>query len=229
MSAEPAVAEIARISAQKDYYKILGVERDAGEGEIKKKYRRLALLLHPDKCSVEGAEESFKKVSSAYACLSQSSSRQTYDLSGSDAEPRFGGGGHQPDLDAFFREFMAAHGGEDAFGRGGGGGAGPFVFHTFDLGGGGGRGARGGAGPFFQARTNSSTTSSTWMFVVGVLLLVVYLVYAFFSMIVYHIRRVVLIAVVVWGSSFLPAQHRSGVRNALFLVALLIPTEMLML
>ena len=51
---------IARISSTKDYYKILGISKDADQNEIKKSYRKLALVLHPDKCSVAGAEEAFK-------------------------------------------------------------------------------------------------------------------------------------------------------------------------
>lgn len=58
-------------SKRKDYYKILGVEKDAGEAEIKKAYRKLAIVHHPDKNpDDEQAAERFKDVGEAYETLS---------------------------------------------------------------------------------------------------------------------------------------------------------------
>jgi DnaJ family protein C protein 7 len=58
-------------SKRKDYYKILGVEKDAGETEIKKAYRKLAIVHHPDKNpGDEAAAERFKDIGEAYECLS---------------------------------------------------------------------------------------------------------------------------------------------------------------
>ena len=58
-------------SKRKDYYKILGVEKDASEAEIKKAYRRLAIIHHPDKNpDDEQAAERFKDVGEAYETLS---------------------------------------------------------------------------------------------------------------------------------------------------------------
>jgi DnaJ family protein C protein 7 len=58
-------------SQRKDYYKILGVPRDASEGDIKKAYRRLAIVHHPDKNpDDESAAERFKDVGEAYETLS---------------------------------------------------------------------------------------------------------------------------------------------------------------
>ena len=54
--------------AQKDYYKSLGVGKDASAGDIKKAYRKLALKYHPDHASGDKAkEEKFKAISEAYA------------------------------------------------------------------------------------------------------------------------------------------------------------------
>jgi len=68
-----------------DYYKILGVDKKAGAEEIKKAYRKLALKYHPDKNpGNKEAEEKFKKISEAYAVLSDPEKRQQYDSFGSD-------------------------------------------------------------------------------------------------------------------------------------------------
>jgi len=63
-----------------DHYKVLGVDRKATPEQIKKAYRSLAKQYHPDKNKSPGAEETFKAVASAYAVLSDSDKRQTYDL-----------------------------------------------------------------------------------------------------------------------------------------------------
>jgi len=68
-----------------DYYKLLGVEKTASQEEIKKAYRKLALKYHPDKNrDNKEAEEKFKKISEAYAVLSDKEKRQQYDTFGSD-------------------------------------------------------------------------------------------------------------------------------------------------
>jgi len=51
---------ISRIKKCKDYYEILGVEKDAKENDLKKAYRKLALQMHPDKNKAPGATEAFK-------------------------------------------------------------------------------------------------------------------------------------------------------------------------
>nr|HID57966.1 J domain-containing protein [Desulfobacterales bacterium] len=67
-----------------DYYKILGVSRDATDEEIKKAYRKLALKYHPDRNKGNKlAEEKFKKISEAYAVLSDREKRRQYDAFGS--------------------------------------------------------------------------------------------------------------------------------------------------
>ncbi|MBC2716372.1 MAG: J domain-containing protein [Desulfobacteraceae bacterium] len=71
--------------AQKDYYKSLGVSKDASAGDIKKAYRKLALKYHPDHASGDKAkEERFKKISEAYAVLSDAEKRKKYDTYGSE-------------------------------------------------------------------------------------------------------------------------------------------------
>ncbi|MDY0391432.1 DnaJ C-terminal domain-containing protein [Desulfobulbus oligotrophicus] len=67
-----------------EYYQILGVDKNATADEIKKAYRKLALKYHPDKNpGNKEAEEQFKKISEAYAVLSDQEKRQQYDTFGS--------------------------------------------------------------------------------------------------------------------------------------------------
>ena len=69
--------------AKKDYYEILGVNRNATEEEIKKAYRKLALKYHPDRNKGnKEAEEKFKEISEAYAVLSDKNKREQYDRFG---------------------------------------------------------------------------------------------------------------------------------------------------
>ena len=70
--------------AEIDYYKILGVEKNAGSAEIKKAYRKMAMKYHPDHSKGDkAAEEKFKKISEAYAVLSDEEKRKQYDTFGS--------------------------------------------------------------------------------------------------------------------------------------------------
>src|SRR6478609_2490384 len=75
---------------EKDYYKALGVTKDASAQDIKKTYRKLARELHPDKNPGDSsAEARFKEVSEAYDVLSDSAKRKEYD----EARELFAGGG----------------------------------------------------------------------------------------------------------------------------------------
>ena len=67
-----------------DYYQVLGVDKKASADELKKAYRKLALKWHPDKNpNNKAAEEKFKKISEAYAVLSDNKKRGEYDQFGS--------------------------------------------------------------------------------------------------------------------------------------------------
>ena len=68
----------------KNYYNILGVEKNASEDEIKKAYRKMALKYHPDKNKDPGAEDMFKEISEAYEVLSDKDKRAAFDRYGSE-------------------------------------------------------------------------------------------------------------------------------------------------
>jgi molecular chaperone DnaJ len=108
------------VNTKRDYYEILGVDRSAGEDEIKKAYRRLAVKHHPDKNPGDSsAEEKFKEATEAYEILKDPQKRQAYDRHGHAAfQPGAGGyGGFAGfDLSDALRAFMRDFGGfGDAF------------------------------------------------------------------------------------------------------------------
>jgi molecular chaperone DnaJ len=101
--------------AQRDYYEILGVSRDASDVDIKKAFRQLALKHHPDRNQGDShAEERFKAINEAYAVLSDADRRAQYDRFGRVDMPPGGFGGGIEDL--FGDLFEGFFGG----GRGGG-------------------------------------------------------------------------------------------------------------
>jgi DnaJ-class molecular chaperone len=127
--------------ADRDFYEILGMSREASPQELKKAYRKLAKELHPDRNPDDKqAEERFKDVSSAYSVVSDPEKRKLYD--------EFGEMGLREGFDP--EAYQAATQGAGGFGgfdfqdifRGGGrgGGADHFEFDLEDLFGGGGRG-----------------------------------------------------------------------------------------
>ena len=63
----------------KDYYKIMGLSRDASEKDIKMAYRRLARKYHPDLNKEANAEEKFKELGEAYEVLKDKEKRKVYD------------------------------------------------------------------------------------------------------------------------------------------------------
>ncbi len=79
---------------KRDYYEVLGVSRDCSADDLKKAYRRLAMQYHPDRNQGDKqAEDRFKEVGEAYACLSDAQKRQRYDAFGhaGDGMPDMGG------------------------------------------------------------------------------------------------------------------------------------------
>lgn len=70
----------------KDFYKVLGVETDSNEDEIKKGYRKMALKFHPDKNSAADAADKFKEIAEAYEILTDPKKRVIYDQFGEEGE-----------------------------------------------------------------------------------------------------------------------------------------------
>lgn len=109
-------------TAKRDYYEVLGVDRQASPQELKKAYRRLAVQYHPDKNPGDpSAEDSFKEAAEAYSILGDHDKRAVYDRYGHEGLR----GGPQVSSD-IFREFSDIFGGgsifEDLFGDFFGGG-----------------------------------------------------------------------------------------------------------
>lgn len=106
---------------EKDYYKILGVSRDATDDEIKKAYRKLAQELHPDKHSGDKEkEDSFKLINEAYEVLKDPQKKAHYDRFGAASGAGFGGpGGPEAGFGADFQDIFSEVF-SDFFGGGGG-------------------------------------------------------------------------------------------------------------
>ena len=93
----------------KDFYKILGINKDATEDEIKKAYRKMALKYHPDKNKSPGAEEKFKEVAEAYEVLSDPKKKEIYDKFGEDGL-RSGGQSGAPEAEGGSHNSYSFHG-----------------------------------------------------------------------------------------------------------------------
>lgn len=106
------------MAAKRDYYEVLGVQKDASADEIKKAYRKLAIKYHPDRNpGNKEAEEKFKEATEAYEVLSDDKKRPIYDqygFAGLDGSSGFGGAGG-------FTSSHAFHDFSDLFGGMGGG------------------------------------------------------------------------------------------------------------
>ena len=117
---------------KRDYYEVLGVDKNASADDIKKAYRKLAIKYHPDKNPGDkAAEEKFKEAAEAYSVLSDADKKARYDQFGhagvEGAGPDFSGGfGNLNDIlnDLFGGAFGGGFGGFSGFGGGFGGGRG---------------------------------------------------------------------------------------------------------
>ncbi|XP_076024618.1 dnaJ homolog subfamily C member 18 isoform X1 [Genypterus blacodes] len=110
---------VLRIKNCKDFYEILGISKNAGDEDLKKAYRKLALKFHPDKNFAPGATDAFKAIGNAYAVLSNPEKRQQYDQYGDQSaaasapqQPGHGRHGHHRN---FHRDFEADISPEELF------------------------------------------------------------------------------------------------------------------
>ncbi len=115
------------MAEKEDFYKVLGIERNASDAEIKKKYRSLAMKYHPDRNAdnPQAAEVKFKQIKEAYEILSDPKKRAAYDQFGhAGVDPSMGGrpGGFSGGAEGFSDIFGDVFG--DIFGGGGGRGRG---------------------------------------------------------------------------------------------------------
>ena len=128
--------------AKRDYYEVLGVDKNASEEEIKKAYRKIAIKYHPDRNPGDKeAEEKFKEAAEAYDVLHDAQKRQQYDQFGFNGPAGAGGfggfNGGEFSMDDIFSMFGDVFGGRGGFGGFGGFGGGgyrqPAQHHGSDL------------------------------------------------------------------------------------------------
>jgi molecular chaperone DnaJ len=119
---------------KRDYYEILGVNRDSSDEEIKKSYRKLAMKFHPDRNpDSKDAEDKFKEAKEAYEVLSEPEKRRAYDAYGfAGVNPQMGGmGDGAPGFGGFAEAFGDIF--SDIFGGGQGGRGRASVYRGADL------------------------------------------------------------------------------------------------
>lgn len=123
--------------SKRDFYEVLGVAKNASEGDIKKAYRRAAQKYHPDRNpDNEEAEAKFKEAKEAYEVLSNAQKRAAYDQFGhAGVDPSAAAGGGGPGFGAGGANFSDVFGDVfgDIFGGGGRGGGGQRVYRGADL------------------------------------------------------------------------------------------------
>ena len=93
---------------KRDYYEVLGVDKNASEAEIKSAFRKLAKKYHPDINKEAGSEAKFKEIQEAYAVLSDSNKRRQYDQFGHAAFDGTSGAGFDPYTLNFLRLYFEA-------------------------------------------------------------------------------------------------------------------------
>ncbi|HWH41546.1 MAG TPA: molecular chaperone DnaJ [Usitatibacter sp.] len=119
---------------KRDYYEVLGVNRDSSDEEIKKSYRKLAMKFHPDRNpDSKDAEDKFKEAKEAYEVLSEPEKRRAYDAYGfAGVNPQMGGmGDGAPGFGGFAEAFGDIF--SDIFGGGQGGRGRASVYRGADL------------------------------------------------------------------------------------------------
>ena len=125
------------MAQKRDYYEVLGVDKNATEDQIKKAYRTIAIKYHPDRNpGNKEAEEKFKEAAEAYDVLHDPQKRQQYDtfgFNGPGAGGGFGGFGTSMNMDDIFSMFGDIFGGHAGFGGFGGGRRGHQVQRGSDL------------------------------------------------------------------------------------------------
>lgn len=127
--------------AKRDYYEVLGVDRNASASDIKKAYRKKAIEYHPDKNPGDKeAEEKFKEAAEAYSVLSDPDKKARYDqfgfegVNGAGGAGGFGAGMDMNDIFSMFGDIFGGGGGFSGFGGfGGGRSSGPAKFRGSDL------------------------------------------------------------------------------------------------
>jgi molecular chaperone DnaJ len=106
------------MSTKRDYYEVLGVNKNASQDEIKRAFRKLAMQYHPDRNKAPDAEAKFKEINEAYEVLSDEKKRQTYNQFGHDGLNQQGFSGGNP-FDIFNQFFGGGRGGGVKFSFGG--------------------------------------------------------------------------------------------------------------
>ena len=128
------------MAQKRDYYEVLGVDKNATEDQIKKAYRTIAIKYHPDRNpGNKEAEEKFKEAAEAYDVLHDPQKRQQYDTFGFNGPGGMGGSGFDPfggssmNMDDIFSMFGDIFGGHAGFGGFGGAKRGPQKHRGSDL------------------------------------------------------------------------------------------------
>jgi len=112
---------VTKLKKCKDYYEVLGVNKESTDSEIKKAYKKLALQMHPDKNKAPGSAEAFKAIGNAVAVLTDPEKRKSYDLYGKDDQQSvrrgnsFNHGGFRQHEYAYARGFESEFTAEELF------------------------------------------------------------------------------------------------------------------
>ncbi len=112
-----AAVTLSVVRAGEDYYKLMGLKRDATDDQIKKAFKKLAIRYHPDKNqdNPEAAKKKFQEIANAYETLSDPEKRRVYDQLGEEGVKRQaqggGGAGGHGGFEDMFNGFFSGMGG----------------------------------------------------------------------------------------------------------------------